>query len=81
MQSIDAVSLDMETQLLPPADWAQAKGRKALEKVVLRSHLTLYVQVCYRLALQIIAEMLNVSGLSQDGLWVRMKEADPVNSI
>ncbi|KAF8131043.1 cytochrome P450 [Boletus edulis] len=44
LQSIDAVSLDMETQRLPPLDWAQAKGRKALEKVILRSHLTMYVQ-------------------------------------
>ncbi|KAG6374893.1 cytochrome P450 [Boletus reticuloceps] len=44
LQSIDAVSLDMETQRLPPSDWAQAKGRKALEKVILRSHLTMYVQ-------------------------------------
>jgi len=60
LQSIDAVSLDLETQHLPPADWAQAKGRKALEKVILRSHLTMYIL---------------------DGLWVRMKEADPVNSV
>lgn len=45
LQSIDAVSLDMDMQTLPPADWAQAKGRKALEKVQLRSHLTLYVMV------------------------------------
>ncbi|KAG6374895.1 cytochrome P450 [Boletus reticuloceps] len=44
LQSFDAVSLDMETQRLPPSDWAQAKGRKALEKVILRSHLTMYVQ-------------------------------------
>ncbi|KAG8218206.1 cytochrome P450 [Butyriboletus roseoflavus] len=59
LQSIDTVSLDMDVQHLSPADWAQAKGRKALEKVLLRSHLTMYVQ---------------------DGLWVRMKEADPVES-
>ena len=45
LQSIDGVSLDMEMQRLPPADWAQAKGRKALEKVLLRSHLTMYVEV------------------------------------
>ena len=45
LQSIDGVSLDMEMQRLPPADWAQAKGRKALEKVLLRAHLTMYVEV------------------------------------
>ncbi|KAG8218218.1 cytochrome P450 [Butyriboletus roseoflavus] len=44
LQSIDTVSLDMDVQHLSPADWAQAKGRKALEKVLLRSHLTMYVQ-------------------------------------
>ncbi|KAH0839507.1 cytochrome P450 [Lanmaoa asiatica] len=60
LQSIDAVSLDMEMQHLPPVDWALAKGRKALEKVVLRAHITMYVQ---------------------DGLWVRMNEANPVESI
>lgn len=45
LQSIDSVSLDIETQRLPPADWAEAKGRKALEKVILRHHLTLYIEV------------------------------------
>ncbi|KAI9572477.1 cytochrome P450 [Boletus coccyginus] len=60
LQSFDAFSLDMDTQHLPPADWAQAKGRKALEMVVMRSHLTLYIK---------------------GGLWVKMKEVDPVNSI
>ncbi|KAI9572478.1 cytochrome P450 [Boletus coccyginus] len=60
LQSFDAFSLDMDTQHLPPADWAQAKGRKALEKVVMRAHLTLYVK---------------------DGLWVKMKEVDPVHTI
>ncbi|KAF9236404.1 cytochrome P450 [Melanogaster broomeanus] len=56
LQSFDAFSLDTETEL-PPADWAQASGRKAVEKVIMRSHLTLYVK---------------------DGLWVRMREANPV---
>ncbi|KAI9572476.1 cytochrome P450 [Boletus coccyginus] len=60
LQSFDAFLLDMDTQHLPPADWAQAKGRKALEKVVIRTHLTLYIK---------------------GGLWVKMKEVDPVNSI
>ncbi|KAH7888186.1 cytochrome P450 [Phlebopus sp. FC_14] len=44
LQSFSSVSLDMETQHMPPADWAQAKGRKAVEKVVMRSHLTMYVE-------------------------------------
>jgi len=44
LQSVDGVSLDSEVQPPPPAEWAQAKGRRALEKVVLRSHLTLYVE-------------------------------------
>ncbi|KIK93852.1 hypothetical protein PAXRUDRAFT_785857 [Paxillus rubicundulus Ve08.2h10] len=59
LQSFDAVSLDTATQHLPPADWAEGKGRKALEKVLARSHLTIYVE---------------------GGLWVRMKEASPVES-
>jgi len=45
LQSFDAFSLDMDTQHLPPADWAQAEGRQGLEKVVMRAHLTLYVKV------------------------------------
>ncbi|KAF9224457.1 cytochrome P450 [Gyrodon lividus] len=60
LQSFDAMSLDMATQHLPPADWGEARGRKALEKVVMRSHLTIYVK---------------------DGLWVRMREANPVESV
>ncbi|KAI9568647.1 cytochrome P450 [Boletus coccyginus] len=60
LQSFDDFSLDMDTQHLPPADWAQAKGRKALEKVVMRAHVTMYVK---------------------GGLWVKMREVDPVDSI
>ena len=45
LQLIDGVSLDMVMQHLPLADWTQAKGHKALEKVLLRSHLTMYVEV------------------------------------
>ncbi|KAF8131053.1 cytochrome P450 [Boletus edulis] len=55
LQSIDGVALDVGTQRLAPPEWAGAEGRKALEKVVLRFHLSMYVQ---------------------DGLWVKMKEAD-----
>ncbi|KAF8837108.1 cytochrome P450 [Paxillus ammoniavirescens] len=44
LQSFDAVSLDMETQHLPPANWTKGKGRKAMEKVIARSHLTIYVE-------------------------------------
>ncbi|KAI9572475.1 cytochrome P450 [Boletus coccyginus] len=46
LQSFDAFSLDMDTQHLPPADWAQVKGRKALEKVVMRAHMSLSVKGC-----------------------------------
>ncbi|KAG9317013.1 cytochrome P450 [Chiua virens] len=60
LQSIDGVELDKEVQPSPPAEWAQAEGRKALEKVVLRSHLTMY---------------------AEGGVWVRMKEADAVESM
>jgi cytochrome P450 len=44
LQAIDGVSLDTDVQRVPPPEWAQAKGRKALEKVLVRSHLTLYVE-------------------------------------
>ncbi|KIJ19741.1 hypothetical protein PAXINDRAFT_67438 [Paxillus involutus ATCC 200175] len=45
LQSFDAMSLDMATQHLPPANWAEeGKGRKALEKVLARSHLLIYVE-------------------------------------
>ncbi|KAG6374897.1 cytochrome P450 [Boletus reticuloceps] len=44
LQSIDGVALDVATQRLAPPEWAGAEGRKALEKVVLRFHLSMYVQ-------------------------------------
>ncbi|KAF9236405.1 cytochrome P450 [Melanogaster broomeanus] len=64
LQSFDAVSLDIATQDIPPADWSKATGRKAVEKVILRAHLTLYVKV--------VASIVDLSHGQQDGLWVRM---------
>lgn len=43
LQSIEGVSLDVETQRCLPPEWATAGGRKTLERVALKHHLTTYV--------------------------------------
>lgn len=46
LQSFSSVSLAPESQppdSLPPADWAGAPGRKGTEKIMVKSHLTIYV--------------------------------------
>ncbi|KIK93853.1 hypothetical protein PAXRUDRAFT_828567 [Paxillus rubicundulus Ve08.2h10] len=42
LQTSCSVSLAEDVQTLPPADWAKASGRKAIEKVIVRGHLTMY---------------------------------------
>ncbi|KIJ06968.1 hypothetical protein PAXINDRAFT_91187, partial [Paxillus involutus ATCC 200175] len=42
LQTSSSVSLAEDVQTLPPADWAKASGRKAIEKVIIRGHLTMY---------------------------------------
>lgn len=60
LQQFSSVSLATDVHTLPPAEWAKCSGRKAIEKVVMKSHLTIY---------------------AQDGLWVRMEEASPVEVV
>ncbi|KAG6898455.1 hypothetical protein C0993_006789 [Termitomyces sp. T159_Od127] len=48
MQQFTSVSLDEAAsppQAKPPAHWAEGVGRKAIEKVYLKSHLTMYARV------------------------------------
>lgn len=42
LQQFSSVSLATDVQTLPPAEWAKCSGRKAIEKVVIKSHLTIY---------------------------------------
>ncbi|KAG1875428.1 cytochrome P450 [Suillus subalutaceus] len=42
LQQFSSVSLATDVQTLPPAEWAKCSGRKAIEKVVFKSHLTIY---------------------------------------
>lgn len=54
LQSFDSISLAPDAQpadSLPPAEWAQGTGRKKIEKIVPKSHLTMYVKAsgCFRL--------------------------------
>ena len=44
-QCFSSVSLADDVQTLAPADWAKAPGRQGVEKAIIRSHLTMYVQV------------------------------------
>ncbi|KAF8554979.1 cytochrome P450 [Imleria badia] len=43
LQHFSSVSLAEDVQTLAPADWASFSGRKGVEKVIVRGHLTMYV--------------------------------------
>jgi hypothetical protein len=45
LQQFSSVSLATDAQTLPPAEWAQGSGRKAIEKVIIKAHLTIYALV------------------------------------
>jgi hypothetical protein len=45
LQEFSSISLAEDVQTLAPAEWAKAPGRKGVEKAIVKSHLTLYVQV------------------------------------
>ncbi|OAX41096.1 cytochrome P450 [Rhizopogon vinicolor AM-OR11-026] len=60
LQQFSSVSLATDVQTAPPTEWAKSSGRKALEKVVIKGHLTMY---------------------AQDGVWVRMDEANPTEVV
>lgn len=45
LQAFSSISLAEDVQTLAPAEWAKAPGRKGVEKAIIKSHLTLYVQV------------------------------------
>jgi len=65
---------------LPPPEWkASGVGRKAVEKVNLKSHLTIYAKVkntsfSVTYSLQRLYPNF-VPPFSQNGLWVKMDEA------
>ncbi|KAI0786163.1 cytochrome P450 [Abortiporus biennis] len=44
MQNFSSMELDTLLQKAPPASWAGMPGRKGIEKVVVRSHLTAYLE-------------------------------------
>ncbi|EMD40892.1 hypothetical protein CERSUDRAFT_111473 [Gelatoporia subvermispora B] len=47
LQRFSEMSLDLEAQpadSLPPAEWAKASGRKAMEQVIPKVHLTIYMK-------------------------------------
>ncbi|EIW81954.1 cytochrome P450 [Coniophora puteana RWD-64-598 SS2] len=44
LQMFSSVALAEDVQTLPPPEWAKAEGRQALEKVVIKSHLTMYAK-------------------------------------
>jgi hypothetical protein len=45
LQQFSSVSLATDVQTLPPAEWAQGSGRKPIEKVIIKAHLTIYALV------------------------------------
>ena len=83
VQSFKNFRLAMEDhpESLPPPEWkASGIGRKAVEKVNLKSHLTIYAKVRYRPSLPTPwgcqGCTLNLAlSFSQGGVWVKMDEA------
>ena len=45
-QAFEEIRLDMDSnpEAKPPADWANGNGRKATEKICVKSHLTIYAK-------------------------------------
>ena len=72
-QGFSSVSLAEDVQTLAPAEWANAPGRKGVEKAIARSHLTMYVEVSLPTRLSFAVD--TADPMVQDGLWVRMEEA------
>ena len=46
VQAFKSITLDMDSnpEAKPPVAWATAKGRKAIEKVWVKSHMTIYAK-------------------------------------
>ena len=57
LQSFTSISLAEDVQILAPAEWANSPGRKAVEKAIIKSHLTLYIHVS-------VANMMACMGIS-----------------
>ena len=44
LQAFSTFELAEDVQKMPPAEWAQAEDRRAIERVMVKSHLTMYVE-------------------------------------
>ena len=75
------LAVEDHPESLPPPEWkASGIGRKAVEKVNLKSHLTIYAKVRHRSLLSTPwgcqGCTLNLAlSFSQGGVWVKMDEA------
>ncbi|KAH7888187.1 cytochrome P450 [Phlebopus sp. FC_14] len=67
LQTFSSVSLATDVQTPPPSEWAKGSGRKTVEKVIIKGHLTMYAQATH--------------WSYQDGVWVRMEEASHVEVV
>ena len=63
---LDTASQPPETRV--PRSWAIAKGRKVIEKIWPKTHLTMYAT-----GLLLVSVLANIS--VQGGLWVKTEEA------
>jgi hypothetical protein len=75
LQSFSSIALDPEAAppgSLPPPEWKQWGGRKAIEQIMPKIHITMYSDVrrfpCF-------VGLVNKCLLSQGGLWVKMEES------
>ena len=75
LQTFSGISFapDADPCSLPPAWWATGGGRRPIERVWLKAHLTLYANVS--LVLQGL-QYLFAYATHKNGCWFRMKEAE-----
>ena len=75
LQTFSCVSFapDADPDSLPPASWATGEARRPIERVWLKTHLTLYANVS--LIIQVFRLIISYTP-HQNGSWFTMKEAE-----
>lgn len=79
LQHFSSITLDLDAcppESRPPAAWAKAPGRKSIEKLWPKIHLTMYTHVSGSHGEVRSFDFLTGGFFLKGGLWVKMHEAD-----